>query len=194
MCKVPRMSSAKGDNSSLDKPDIQYNFENSWIWKRKLRLQHTGWLQYIPPLLLGNLSMLVSQGLAYFTTTTTVTSWLMTIAKLLWTVGVVDILTIKFNVIRPPDEPLPKRLNDDTKEDTSCDMISIMHLRHSCRSFQPRKLSNKDSRGDLTHCNYRIKTNHRNFIDPIRVCSQSIECLAYCELSRVSSCHWTSNV
>ena len=150
MCKVPRMSSAKGDNSSLDKPDIQYNFENSWIWKRKLRLQHTGWLQYIPPLLLGNLSMLVSQGLAYFTTTTTVTSWLMTIAKLLWAVGVVDILTIKFNVIRPPDEPLPKRLNDDTKEDTSCDMISIMHLRHSCRSFQPRKLSNKD-REEILH-------------------------------------------
>ena len=155
MCKVPPLSSAaKGDKSSLDKGrDIQYNFENSWIWKRKLRLQHTGWLQYLPPLLLGNLSMLVSLGLAYLlpsiTATTTVASWLMTIAKLLWTVGVVDILTIKLNIIRPPESLPPNRLYDDTN-DTSCDMISIMHIRHSCRSFQPRKLTDKD-REEILH-------------------------------------------
>lgn len=33
-----------GNESSVDKRDIQYAFENSWLWKKKLSLQHTGWL------------------------------------------------------------------------------------------------------------------------------------------------------
>eukprot|EP00956_Cyclotella_meneghiniana_P002884 scaffold3416_cov76-Cyclotella_meneghiniana.AAC.3 len=142
MSKVPL--DEDGNQTLTDKRDVQYAFENSWLWKKKLYLQHTGWLQYIPPFLFGNVCLLISQGLWYFSnansTTSNLAAWSATIAKIFYTIGVFDILTIKLNILRPP-EPLPTRLGL-IKE--TCDAITIMQHRHSCRSFQPRKMMDKD--------------------------------------------------
>ena len=91
-----------------------------------------------------NVCLLISQGLWYFSTANSTTSnlaaWSATIAKIFYTIGLFDILTIKLNILRPP-EPLPTRLGL-IKE--TCDAITIMQHRHSCRSFQPRKMMDKD--------------------------------------------------
>lgn len=79
--------------------------------------------------------LIVSHGLTSLTPSL-VPTLLSSTGKLLWVRGIFDIFAIKFN-IRPP-EPLPKSL---VKGKGNCDII---HERHSCRSFQHRKLHQND--------------------------------------------------
>lgn len=80
------------------------------------------------------------------------------IGKSLLTIGVFDILTVKYN-IRPP-EPFPKRR---IKSEDNC---SIIQLRRSCRSFQPRKLRDED-RQEITKI-ARIESKQTLGTAPIR--------------------------
>lgn len=118
--------------------DIQYSFERSLLWRIKLHIQGTGWLQYIPPFILGSLFLVISCLASYLPTSANLDSFF-TIGKLLWTVGIVDILTLKLN-IRPPEQ-LPKRLENSIE---ACDSCYVILHRRSCRSFQPRKLRPQD--------------------------------------------------
>lgn len=137
--------------------DIQYSFERNPLWRVKLRLQNTGWLQYLPLLIIGQLTLLISDALVSYSPG--VAFILKMMGKMLWTIGVFDILTLKFN-IRPP-EPRPKRRDD------SEDNCTIIRLRHSCRSFQRRKLRDEDREEIIKIA--RMESKHTFGTTPIRL-------------------------
>ena len=126
--------------------DIQYSFERNPLWRVKLRLQNTGWLQYLPLLIIGQLTLLISDALVSYSPG--VAFILKMMGKMLWTIGVFDILTLKFN-IRPPE---PR---------------TIICLRHSCRSFQWRKLQDKDREEIMKIA--RMESKHTFGTTPIRL-------------------------
>jgi nitroreductase len=103
------------------------------LWDLKLRLQFTGWLQYIPNALLA----LVLGGVAAI-------GWLvgafpvllfwtpLVLASLLVANLTFDLVTVKLGV--RPAEPMPARLDP-------LDAFDLMRARVSCRSFQSRDLT-----------------------------------------------------
>ena len=101
------------------------------VVRAKERVQFTGWLQYLLPLipililaLLALVSLLLkSSFLAKF---------FGALGGLVLLLGLFDIVTVKFK-LRPP-EHLPEPLDD-------LDIFDLMRARHSCRSFQTRKLT-----------------------------------------------------
>jgi hypothetical protein len=104
------------------------------VWRAKLRLQFTGWLQYIPPALLTIVFFLIAALSRLF--------GLILVAKIFSVVGILllavlifDLITVKFRLRFP--EHLPKR-NDDLG------LFDLMRARRSCRSFQTRKLTPDD--------------------------------------------------
>ncbi len=105
----------------------------SALWNLKLRLQFTGWLQYMPNAVLA----LVLGGFASI-------GWLVGVLPVLlfWTPLVLalllvanlvfDLVTVKLGV--RPAEPVPARL-------AHLDAFDLMRARVSCRSFQSRDLT-----------------------------------------------------
>lgn len=100
----------------------------------KMRLQFTGWLQYLLPLpsvlvlgLLGALSWLL--GLSILAT------GLLVPACLVATVAIVNVIMIKFR-IRLPERRPPGLEGRDT--------LDVIRARRSCRSFQVRPMATED--------------------------------------------------
>jgi len=99
-----------------------------------MRVQFTGWLQYLLPLifiLILALLTLVSQLLKV----SFLVSIFSALGGLILLIALFDLVTVKFK-LRPP-ESLPQRLDD-------LDLFDLMRARHSCRSFQTRKLTEED--------------------------------------------------
>jgi nitroreductase len=106
----------------------------STLKRLKLRLQFTGWLQYIPTAIL-TLAFFLVAALARLLGNTRVADPFLLGGTLLLAVLMFDLLTVKFHL--HPREHLPKR-NDDLG------MFDLMRARRSCRSFQVRKLTTAD--------------------------------------------------
>jgi nitroreductase len=104
------------------------------FWMMKRRLQFTGWLQYLIPVFLSLPFLVIGLPLCFFTPLW-VSLPLLVPAGLLLLTAVFDILTVKWHIHFP--EPRPRR-NDDL------DLFDLMRARHSCRSFQTRRLSDED--------------------------------------------------
>ena len=104
------------------------------IWRVKLRLQFTGWLQYIPPAIFTFVLFLVA-GLIHILGNAQVAKLFDFVGSILLAVLVFDLVTVKFRLRFP--ERLPKR-NDDLGT------FDLMRARRSCRSFQTRKLTSTD--------------------------------------------------
>ena len=104
------------------------------VWQTKLRLQFTGWLQYVPPLVVILVFFLIA-GIAHLLGGTQVAMGFTFAGYLLLAVEIFDLITVKFRV-RPP-ERLPKRKDD-------LGLFDLMRSRRSCRSFQTRKLTEAD--------------------------------------------------
>jgi len=117
---------------SIRIPLLRKLFEN--IWQAKLRLQFTGWLQYVPPLVVTLVVFLIA-GIIHLLGGTSIAKGLVYVGYFLLAVEAFDLITVKFR-IRPP-ERLPKR-NDNM------DLFDLMRSRRSCRSFQTRKLTEAD--------------------------------------------------
>ena len=101
------------------------------LWRLKLRLQFTGWLQYLPPALFGLILLMI--GLLLWALSLPLGAALfLGCSGLLLTIFSFDLITVKFR-LRPP-EPLPGR-------DEALDIFDLMRARRSCRSFQTRMLS-----------------------------------------------------
>ena len=100
----------------------------------KLRLQFTGWLQYLPTAIL-TLALFLVVAFAHLLGYMSVAQAFVFVGALLLMVCIFDLFTVKFQL--HPRECLPKR-NDDLG------MFDLMRTRRSCRSFQTRKLITAD--------------------------------------------------
>jgi len=130
-------------------------FEN--VWRAKLRLQFTGWLQYVPPLAVTLVIFLIA-GIIHLLSGTQVASVFALVGYLLLAMEIFDLITVKFRV--RPYEPLPKR-NDDLG------LFDLMRTRHSCRSFQTRKLTPADH-DELMESVHRHSAETRLGKSPVR--------------------------
>lgn len=107
--------------------------ESSLLWRIKLRLQFTGWLQFIlhaiavlPCLLLAGIAWLLSGGAS-------VAFWLLFApGAVLLAMLVFDVVTVKGGL--RPFEPAPVRLD-------GLDAFDLMRARRSCRVYQARDLT-----------------------------------------------------
>ena len=117
---------------SIRIPALRNLFEN--IWQVKLRLQFTGWLQYIPPLVITLVIFFIA-GIVHLFGGRQVANGFAFVGYLLLTVEIFDLITVKFRL--RPRERRPKR-NDDLE------LFDLMRARRSCRSFQTRKLTSAD--------------------------------------------------
>ena len=104
------------------------------IWGVKLRLQFTGWLQYIP-FAIAALVLFLAAGLSGLAGLPQLAAGLGSIGALVSMILVFDLATVKYH-LHPP-ERLPRR-NDDL------DLFELMRARRSCRSFQDRLLTPAD--------------------------------------------------
>ena len=104
------------------------------ILSLKLRLQFTGWLQYLPTALFSLLFLLIAS-LAYLFGLMPVTYLFLIASGLLLVILSFDLITVKCRL--RPHEPLPQRQED-------MDVFDLMRVRRSCRSFQTRKLTSAD--------------------------------------------------
>lgn len=103
-------------------------------WRIKLRLQFTGWLQYIPVLIFA-LVFFVIAGIIHLLGYVQAAAPFFFVGVCLSAVLIFDLTTVKFRLRLP--EHLPKR-NDDLN------LFDLMRSRCSCRSFQTRKLTAAD--------------------------------------------------
>jgi nitroreductase len=104
------------------------------IWRVKLRLQFTGWLQYLPAALLA-LALLLIAAVFHILGVAVVGNAFLGLGSLLLLVDLFDVVTVKFRLRFR--EALPKR-NDDLET------FDLLRARRSCRSFQTRKLTPAD--------------------------------------------------
>ncbi len=117
---------------SIRIPVLRKLFES--IWRTKLRLQFTGWLQYIPPLLV-TLAIFLMAGIIHLLGGTQVARGFAFVGYFLLVVEIFDLTTVKFRI--RPHEHRPKRKDD-------LELFDLMRSRRSCRSFQTRKLTDLD--------------------------------------------------
>ena len=102
--------------------------------RTKMRLQFTGWLQYMLPVPLM-LALFLIAGITHLLGATQLAKVFAFLGFLLLMVFTFDLVTVKFRLRFP--ERLPQR-ND------SLDIFDLMRARRSCRSFQTRKLTPAD--------------------------------------------------
>jgi len=106
------------------------------IWHVKLRLQFTGWLQYIPPALATLVFFLIA-ALVHLIWNVQVASPFLFVGFFLLAILMFDLVTVKFRLRFP--ESLPER-NEELG------LFDLMRARRSCRSFQTRKMTPADYR------------------------------------------------
>jgi len=92
---------------SIRIPILRKLFES--IWQTKLRLQFTGWLQYVPPLIVTLVIFLIA-GIVHLLGSATVAKGFAFIGYLLLAVEIFDLITVKFRI--RPHEQRPKRVPD----------------------------------------------------------------------------------
>lgn len=97
----------------------------------KMKLQFTGWLQYLMPAP-ATFALFLLTGLVYLLGFHTVASWFIWLPLLLSAIILFDVITCRFRIRLP--ESLPKARTDD-------DVFTLMRERRSCRSYQSRKLT-----------------------------------------------------
>ncbi len=106
----------------------------SCLKQLKLRLQFTGWLQYLPTGLVALVLLVIAQLVSMLGYVSVALVFGLP-AVLLLTILVFDLVTVKLHL--HPKERLPGR-NDNM------DVFDLMRSRRSCRSFQNRKLTSAD--------------------------------------------------
>ena len=118
------------------------------IWQAKLRLQFTGWLQYVPPLMFTLVVFLVAM-LISILGIAPLANLFIYVGIILLAVQVFDLVTVKFRIRLP--EALPRRKDD-------LDLFDLMRSRRSCRSFQTRKLTPSDHKELMESVRFHSET------------------------------------
>lgn len=107
--------------------------ENTFVWRLKLKLQFTGWLQYLPGAMAGGLFLLLAGAGWLIGVWPGLLFWApLAVGSLLLANAAFEIVTLKLG-IRPP-EAIPAPLS-------GLDAFDVMRTRRACRSFQARNLT-----------------------------------------------------
>jgi nitroreductase len=116
--------------------DAPSRLQRSLLWRVKLRLQFTGWLQYLGPLApAAALLVLAGVGAVLGIAPLLLVRLPLALAALLMLAVAFDVVTTRLDV--RPREPHPPRLDD-------ADVFDVMRARRACRSFQHRMLTDED--------------------------------------------------
>ena len=115
---------------------FESKMERNFLWRLKLRLQFTGWLQYFPNAIFAFLFLLLATLGWAIGVWPIPMFWLpFAIGCLLLAILAFDIATVKFGL--RPVEALPERRE-------YLGIFDLMRVRRSCRSFQTRNLIASD--------------------------------------------------
>jgi len=138
----------------------QWSFEDSAIWKLKLRLQFSGWLQYIIHAI-WILTLLLISGIGWLIGYwQVILFWLpLGLATLLSIALVGTIVMVKYGL--HPSERIPANKND-------LDAFDLMRSRYSCRSFQSRNLTAEHHAELLEAVQFHCQPNQLLGQKPIR--------------------------
>jgi nitroreductase len=115
--------------------------------RTKMRLQFTGWLQFLIPLP-PTIALATLGGLAQLVGLPRVAIAFALGATGLLAIVLFDLVTVKFRIRLPERRPAS---NEDL------DVFDVMRARHSCRSFQTRLLSDEDREAVLSSVNRNVE-------------------------------------
>jgi nitroreductase len=134
--------------------------ERSLLWRIKLRLQFTGWLQFIPNAMAALLCLLIA-GAAWLLAGASAAAWLpLALGLALLAVLAFDIGTVKFGLLPAGAVPAPRG---------DLDPFDLMRARRSCRSFQRRDLT-PEHRAELLRAARQYSQRDQRLGDkPIRI-------------------------
>ena len=125
----------------------------SYLKKLKLKLQFTGWLQYLLPTVVSIIFLIIGT-LFWFLNLSPVTYVFYTLGFVLLTITIFDVLTVKFGL--RPSERIPARRD-------GMDAFDLMRARTACRSFQNRKLTESD-KNELLRVAQNVNNEQSDFI------------------------------
>ncbi|GAA4509327.1 hypothetical protein GCM10023191_070400 [Actinoallomurus oryzae] len=131
------------------------------VLRVKVRLQWTGWLQYLPTAVVAVAFLALSAMGALIGTWRIPLFWLpFGIGALLLAVAAFDLITVKMGL--RPREPMPRRRDD-------LDSFDLIHSRRSCRSFQRRDLTSADREELMRAIRDHTRPDHLIGTSPIRL-------------------------
>lgn len=138
--------------------------QHTALWRVKVRLQFTGWLQYLSTAMAGTVLCVLGASVWLIGGLLGVWQPLLfwvpgTLGLLLAALALFDVVTVKFGV--RPREPLPPRRD-------GLDAFDLMRARRSCRSFQRRNLTEDDRDALLAAVREQERSRHQIGTRPIR--------------------------
>ncbi len=144
----------------VNKPNEVW-FEDTWFWKIKLRLQWSGWLQYLPNLMIVIVLLLLAGLGALIGFFPTITAGLpLLLAAVLGANLLFDILTVRLGL--HPAEAVPNPRDD-------LDAFDLMRARVSCRSFQKQNLTDEHREAILERARFHSRAENCIGPHPIRL-------------------------
>jgi nitroreductase len=127
----------------------------------KVRLQFTGWLQYLLTAVAAIVFLVIAALGKLIGIWPVPLFWLLfSIGALLLAVTVFDVITVKLGL--RPSEPVPRRRDD-------LDAFDLMRSRRSCRSFQSRELTDAHREELVRAARERSRPGHLTGTSPIRL-------------------------
>lgn len=136
-------------------------FQRSALWRLKVRLQFSGWLQYVATALVGAVLLALAALLATIDGLAGPLAWVLAaLGGALALAAVFDVVTLKLGL--RPVEAIPGALE-------RLDAFELMRARRSCRSFQPRDLTRAHLEALLEAARLHCRAERRISAAPIRL-------------------------
>jgi len=127
------------DTTTTGDADWKFGYERTWWWRLKLKLQWSGWLQFMLPFNLA-FGLLAPLGLVeYLAFDKSYVGW--PLATLLIVVGTAEIFLMKAGWA--PPEPLPRKMSPNAS------VVDAILARKSCRSHQRRRCLTPSDKQEL---------------------------------------------
>lgn len=124
--------------TKTEKRDLASRLQDTAFWRLKVKLQFTGWLQYIPTGLASVVLLAIAGVGRQIGAWTPLTVWVPGLLGLGLLIRVLfDLVTVKLGV-HPPEHVPPRPEFDDA--------FDLMRSRRSCRAFQSRNLTDDHRR------------------------------------------------
>eukprot|EP01083_Nonionella_stella_P026722 73599_1 len=127
----------------------------SILWQIKLHLQFTGWLQYVPSVVITLILSLCTTIISVIGYRHTILFYVFAALTFIFLLNLImEIITVKFAIRLPESKP-------STNPQINLSMLRVMRQRRSCRSFQTQKLSQYDLHKLMQHVKQQMLPSAR---------------------------------